>query len=118
MNEIEKAVEILKHYDAQEYFFSKDAEADKAFKLAISALEKQLTNAWIPCSERLPNCIGETILVTVPSEHGISQGFGSIDIVHLRDDEKQIFYGTQGKYTFSIVSAWQPLPQPYTEVAK
>lgn len=35
-----EAVEILKYYDEQPYFFSKDASAAHAFKMAISALEE------------------------------------------------------------------------------
>ena len=36
--EIKEALEILKYYDKQPYFFSKDASADIAFKMAIEAL--------------------------------------------------------------------------------
>jgi len=42
MSEVEKAVEILKYYEAQPYFFSKDMPALLAFRLSISALEKQI----------------------------------------------------------------------------
>ena len=36
-----EAIEILKYYDEQPYFFSRDSSADYAFKMAIQALEKQ-----------------------------------------------------------------------------
>lgn len=35
-----EAIEILKYYDEQPYFFSKDASADHAFKMAIAAFEE------------------------------------------------------------------------------
>lgn len=37
--EVKEALEILKYYDKQPYFFSKDASANIAFKMAIEALE-------------------------------------------------------------------------------
>lgn len=39
--EVKEALEILKYYDEQPYFFSKDPPAGIAFKMAMQALEKQ-----------------------------------------------------------------------------
>lgn len=42
MNDIKKDIEILKFYEEQDYFFSKDMPALHAFRRAISSLEKQV----------------------------------------------------------------------------
>lgn len=42
MNDIERAIKILKYYESQDYFFKKDMPALNAFKMAIEALEKQI----------------------------------------------------------------------------
>ena len=38
----QKAVEVLKYYEQKPYFFSGDAPAMNAFRIAISAHEKQI----------------------------------------------------------------------------
>ena len=87
-----------------------------ALDLAIFALEQQLTNGWIPVSERLPN-IGETVLLTVAVNRGISHEYGSVDIAWICDKENKCFYGTDGKYSHGEAIAWQPLLEPYKKLA-
>jgi hypothetical protein len=60
--EIEKAIELLKRSTLLDTIYTTE-EHDKALQLAISALEHQLTNGWIPVSERLPKQ-DEEVLVT------------------------------------------------------
>lgn len=76
-------------------------------------MDGKMLTGWIPVSERLPNCIGETILLTVDINKGISHGKGSIDIAYLRNDEEKFFYGSTENYLFDNVLAWMPLPEPY-----
>ena len=125
MNNIEKAIENINDFievweleQADEYMEMIISKEDiDAFKIAISALEKQLNNGWIPVSERLPESIGDTVLITVPINRGTSHHFGSLDIAYMRNDEKRVFYGTDGEYSFDEVTAWQPLPEPYKQLA-
>ena len=39
---IEEALYILRYYDNEPYFFSRDASANIAFKMSIAALDKQI----------------------------------------------------------------------------
>lgn len=65
MNEIEKAIEQLKHDKENFEDLLKENRPStikerveniiKAHKLAISALEKRLNDRWVPVSERLPD---------------------------------------------------------------
>lgn len=92
---------------------------DMAYEILNMAEEiintEPINNGWIPCSNRLPESIGETILLTVSENRGISHGIGSVDIAWMRNDEKRVFYGTDGEYSYDDVIAWQPLPQPHKE---
>ena len=108
--EIEKAIDEL---DIQTKATSCTVSI-KSCQLAISTLTQQLTNGWIPVSERLPN-IGETVLLTVAVNRGISHEYGSVDIAWICDKENKCFYGTDGKYSHDEAIAWQPLPEPYEE---
>jgi len=107
--EIEKDIEILKYYEAQDYFFSKDMPALHAFRRAVSCMEQQLTNGWIPVSERLPE----------PNNHVLTcTKFGEIAIEYYCNylegfTDKTFPNGNDISYT---VIAWRPLPEPYKEV--
>ena len=50
---IEKAIETLKAYMPNESFFH--TEERERFDLAISTLQQQLNNGWIPVNEKLPD---------------------------------------------------------------
>ena len=113
MNDIEKAISYVQNMNLS-VFVNKD-EASEAIELITSILQHQLTNGWIPVSERLPESIGETVLLTVQNNRGISHEYGSVDIAYMRDDKRRIFHGTDGEYSFDDVIAWQPLPEPYKE---
>ena len=135
--EVEKAIETLKKYHDlllevyADYSVYSKAEnySDKSLELAsrantvknavgtaITHMSQQLNNGWIPVSERLPN-IGETVLLTVAVNRGISHEYGSVDIAWICDKENKCFYGTDGKYSHDEAIAWQPLPEPYKEVS-
>lgn len=113
--EIEKDVEILKYYEAQDYFFSKDMPALHAFRRAISALEQQLTNGWIPVSERIPEKIYK---VTATIRNKLN---GYVFVERIRWIENK-FWWSNGNIVSEkfVVLAWMPdgLPEPYKEETK
>ena len=77
----------------------------KAVMLAISALEKQEQDRWIPVTERLPEENG-TYLACYE------------DVTVLLDwfNGKWFFYRTNPAIEETgTVIAWKPLPEPYTE---
>jgi len=132
MNEIEKDIEILKHYESQEYFFSKDLPALHAFRRAIEALEFQdktestLRNnnydsvndllwtasklierqRWIPVIERLPE--NKKVVIITRSTGRVGLGFCN------RNSNNQWRDG-EG-YLLTCPLAWRELPEPYKEV--
>ena len=71
----------------------------EACDLAISALEKQEQDRWIPCKERLPE-YKKKVLVSYDTEDGKKVDISMFDK-----------YGC----LLGIVDAWRPLPAPYTE---
>lgn len=78
-----------------------------AVKKAISALEKQEQNRWIPCSVRPPELESE---VLVTDEYG--------EIRHADYSDwlgKAEFRTVEESMTLEDVKAWRPLPEPYTE---
>ena len=93
-----------------EYWTYRPTEIEAA-KLAISALEKQLNNGWIPVSERLPK-EGRYLVTTVYGEVKESEfdlkKWWQIDnsTISLEWEEEPI-----------KVVAWQNLPDPYKETA-
>lgn len=119
MNDIEKDIEILKYYESQDYFFSKDMPALHAFRRAIASHEKQLNNGWMLCKDMLPE------LTEKEKEDNI---FSKIYLVTFtRYDEwlcLPAYYNFDSKswmcfHNFSNkqrnVIAWQSLPAPYKE---
>ena len=97
--EIEKAIETIKSWGVNDY----DTDIDKAFRLAISALEHQLTNGWIPCIEKYPEeC--ERVIVWDTLNNRIAIAYFSCP--HWEADDGRI-----------NVIAWQPLPEPYKNVS-
>ena len=77
----------------------------EAMQLAISALEKQEKDRWIPVTERLPEENG-TYMACYEDATVLLDWFNG----------KWIFYRTNPavEETGTII-AWRPLPEPYTE---
>lgn len=107
--EIEKAIELLKWVmEEPNHRMISDRSKERVYNIAISALQQQLTNGWIPvASGRLPED-GKKLLV---------------------DDGDGVFRGTYGngywwlylkeglRLSYSVI-AWQPLAEPYKEVSE
>ena len=114
MNDIEKAIEQLKHdkenFEAllKEYRPSTIKERVesiiKSHILAIQALEEKLNGSWIPVSERLPKQ-GIPVLV--------SDKQGNVCVRAITCEIKGRKYWSQNKYD---VLAWMPKPEPYKGV--
>lgn len=116
--EIEENIAILKSM-IPEYEMRNRMFGVKALRSAISALEHQLTNGWIPVSERLPKiyegtCTSEIVLV---------QGYDKeIDyewqaMGWYAEETKQWYFAecksTDKPINWINIIAWQPLPEPY-----
>ncbi len=71
--------------------------------MAISALEKQLNNGWIPISEKLPK-ENEEVLITLIH--------GKVTWAYLHQGE---WYNMFSTYPIERVIAWMPLPEPFKE---
>lgn len=71
------------------------------FDLAISAMEKQEADRWIPVTERLPEKEG-CYLVTVKNDHK-------------RKYSKTAWYSGDGWFARQDIIAWRLTPEPYTE---
>ena len=110
--EIEKSIKSLKHHVAtwKGKFPSPHFEACET---AIKCMEKQLTNGWIPVSERLPEEYGRYLVTTVygkvkESEFDLKKWW-QIDnsTISLEWEEEP-----------NKVVAWRPLPPKYEEVSE
>lgn len=62
----EEAVEVLNKYQCKTVGTVTTEQVDEALDMAIEALKAQ---EWIPCSERMPETIGE-YLITVQTNQG------------------------------------------------
>ena len=119
MNDIEKAIEVLKeqYITVSKCLFAEEAtERNNAISLAIQALEEKLNGGWIPVSERLPNNCGLGVLLTIENkfqQRKVIQGFtgymekGKLEF-HANNKETDLKYWK--------VLAWQLLPPAYKEV--
>ena len=76
------------------------------YELAISALEYQLTNGWIPVSERLPEDFIKVL--TCDKE-------GNIHITNHCHEYEYPFGISENHPRYYMPVAWQPLPEPYKE---
>ena len=75
--------------------------------MAISALEKQEQDRWVPVTERLPE---------EPDEVLVTDGDGEIrHAVYCHVCKKDVFITYEESMTIHQVIAWRPLPEPYTE---
>lgn len=78
---------------------------------------------WIPVSERLPECCGYPVLLTV--ENKFNQRFVCKAFTNYMKEGKPLFYTNEKEYCKELVSsklsdawnpiAWMPLPEPYKE---
>lgn len=105
-------------------YFKADTFLDKHIKLAISALEQQLTNGWIPVSKP-PNEYGTYMVAWRPIN--MTEGDVKIrtrsKITHFyeileydpEDESGWIETIKQSEGAYEIL-AWRPLPEPYKEV--
>ena len=79
------------------------SEDYEAIDMGIEALEKQMNNGWILCSERLPEESTHYLVTTKIMLCSRTQ--------YLRDI---CLFGTDNKWISRYtVTAWQPLPEPY-----
>ena len=80
---------------------------EKYLHFAISALEEQERDKWIPCSDRMPE--GECdVLVT--------DKFGEVShAVYLHWDGNWCFVSAEEYMMLEDVKAWKPVPEPYKE---
>ena len=102
--EIEKAIKILNH---KNFGFSNIPEYE-ALNLAISALEQQLTNGWIPVSDKPPAKHEEVMACNKD---------GLITIGYIR--KREGYYTCEHlPFVTEDIVAWQPLPEPYKEVSE
>ena len=87
-----------------------------------NSLEK-LKNPWIPVSERLPECCGYPVLLTV--ENKFNRRFVCKAFTNYMKEGKPLFYTNEKEYCKELTSsklsnawkpiAWIPLPEPYRE---
>ena len=85
--------------------------------------EQGLPNRWIPCSERLPECCGYPVLLTV--ENGFNQRHVCKAFTNYMKEGKLLFLTNEKEYCEELISsklsnawkpiAWMPLPEPYGE---
>jgi hypothetical protein len=69
-------------------------------------MEQQLTNGWIPVSERLPEFNSIYFLVTTQGKYAVDRAWFL---------NGKWFYVNSTREREDII-AWQPLPEPYKEV--
>ena len=98
-----EAIEILgRPFSMQEV----PKEILEAHRLAISALEKQEQDRWIPVTERLPE-VGQSVMISVA---GVYTAEGC-----LKEDGNWCQFRWSAEHDRAVVGAWKPLPEPYTE---
>lgn len=82
----------------------------KALRFAISALEKQERDKWVPCSKRKPD---------IDSEVFITDSFGEIGHAYYVNLGDRVCFVTAEEYIIlEDVKAWKPVPEPYKEGKK
>ena len=77
----------------------------------MDTLEKQITDEWIPCSERLPE-ENDNYFVTISFDIGGKEP--------VREVYKDFFSASSQKWLYhgEEVIAWMPLPKPYKAESK
>lgn len=114
MNDIEKAINWTRgdrdNYDTRDHAYY-------YLDMAAKALEKQLTNGWIPISERLPN-IEECqlnsgwFLVTSKAEKVGEAHYNGQKWV--RNNSGPGYLKCENDTIYEVV-AWHPLPEPWRD---
>ena len=88
-----------------------------AHRLAISALEKQEQDRWIPAKERPPETTDEVLTTYI--NNGNRKKRYVETATYYPDDGEGIWSSPWDEYrvagTAVEVLAWRPLPEPYTE---
>jgi hypothetical protein len=103
--EIEKAIEFIKPYTVSSGF----AEEKGYFKAAITALEAQQSDAWIPVTERLPEPY-KNILAWV--DYGGTECF---DLCCADDKGEIVRFNLHQHQDVKRLIAWRVLPEPWKE---
>jgi len=120
-----EAIKIINQYDMN--FYWNDGEPipaeqlAEAFDLAISALEKQELDRWIPCSVRLPEEKDAGILKKLGTDKRSDYVLATVEVRGERMTVTACTY--DGKWDWNMkyafpdykVIAWRPLPEPYQE---
>lgn len=95
---------------------------NKALNTAISALEAQQWDRWIPVSQRLPN---EEECNTYPVEHPLHGKFiCTIKIGEYEPQTRELYFSKVSGWNYGPenynrhVIAWMPLPEPWKEEQK
>ena len=129
--EIKEAIKIIKRLiESVELVYKSNPLTDKephpetdALTLAISALEKQERDRWIPVTERLPEEYGEYRITWKTSSDPGSRFIGDAEYEpgFEWDDAHDRFFGEWlledyvKAYPDVEVTAWKPIGEPYTE---
>ena len=103
-----EAIEILgRPFSMQEV----PKEILDAHRLAISALEKQEQDRWIPITEQMPE-ENDFVLVTVSGEDVRGCEWKDSMALAVWTNQWNLVDANLVSYT---ISAWRPLPEPYQE---
>ncbi|MGJ0847427.1 DUF551 domain-containing protein [Tissierella praeacuta] len=114
--DIEKAMNFLKNTVTRDNGFSPVFIAN--MDILIGYAEEQLTDRWIPVSERLPN---EEDISQLHYSHPNHRKFlCTIQIANYKPQIRLLYFGEmgwlyEGENYDEYVIAWQPLPEPYKE---
>ena len=104
-------------------YYSSAEEEKEAMQTAISALEKQEQERWIPVTERLPEEYGEYRITWKTSSDPGKRFIGDAEYEPGLewDDAHDRFFGEWlledyvKAYPDVKVTAWKPIGEPYTE---
>jgi len=102
MNDIRFAIDYLEED-------KKHVRDTRVYDLAITALEKQLTNGWIPCKLRQPT---NEESIKRNGEFAIQNARVKLPYTATWNRGKKLWQDGEG-YQLDYVTAWQPLPEPY-----
>jgi len=131
---IKKAIETLEDMKGVFDTRSHKQYSLSALDLAISALEQQLTNGWIPVTERLPgereefeDIFDSDTLAVIDTKRYMVSDLVQVtvkdheeDSVFVSDDcfvDGEWSYFDERTVRFEVL-AWRPLPDPYKEVSE
>ena len=106
--EIEKAIYVMKNIKHLLVDVIGNKNNEKELDMAISALEHQLNGGWIPVSERLPKEDGNYLVTMKHKEFNQTR-------VTSMDFNGEFLFNDYFEKAWWEVTAWQPLPEPYTD---